>query len=151
MPLRHFREVALSSFWVLPSLCVAAAIALGIGMLSVDQHIPPTNTIFLFPGPPSGARALLSSIIQAMITFTGLVFSITMVVLQLTSSQFSPRVLRTFLRDRTIQLSLGTFLATFVYAMVVMRGVRGTGASSTGVPRVAVTITLALVLLSVGV
>jgi uncharacterized membrane protein len=51
------------------------------------------------------ARSFLSSIIQAMITFTGLVLSVTIVVLQLTSGQLSPRALRTFLRDRTIQLS----------------------------------------------
>ncbi|HET8979048.1 MAG TPA: DUF2254 domain-containing protein [Solirubrobacteraceae bacterium] len=150
MPRTHVREVVLSSFWVLPSLCVAAAIGLGVGLLALDHNLGPTHAGFLFPGPPSGARSLLSSIIQAMITFTGLVFSITMVVLQLTSSQFSPRVLRTFLRDRTIQLSLGTFLATFVYAMVVMRGVRGTS-SGAGVPRVAVTVTVALVVLSVAV
>jgi uncharacterized membrane protein len=104
----------------------------------------------LFPGPPAGARTFLSSVIQAMITFTGLVFSITIVVLQLTSSQFSPRVLRTFLRDRTIQLALGVFVATFVYAMVVLREVRGTAGSDGFVPRLAVTMTFVLVLLSVG-
>ena len=53
----------------------------------------------------------------------GLVFSITVVVLQLTSSQFSPRVLRTFLRDRLTQFSLGTFVATFVYSVTVLRTV----------------------------
>lgn len=59
-----------------------------------------------------------------MITFTALVFSITIVVLQLTSSQFSPRVLRTFLHDRFNQLALGLFVATFVYAMRLLRAVR---------------------------
>jgi uncharacterized membrane protein len=49
------------------------------------------------------------------------VFSITIVVLQLPSAQFSPRVLQMFLGDRVIQLTLGVFVATFVYAMVVVR------------------------------
>jgi uncharacterized membrane protein len=146
----RLREVARSAFWLIPSLCVVAAIGLAIGLVFVDHAVGSTQTGFLFPGPPAGARTFLSSIIQAMITFTGLVFSITIVVLQLTSSQFSPRVLRTFLRDRTIQLALGVFVATFVYAMVVLREVRGAGGSGGFVPRLAVTMTFVLVLLSVG-
>ncbi|HEY5429455.1 MAG TPA: DUF2254 domain-containing protein [Solirubrobacteraceae bacterium] len=145
----HAREVVRSAFWPLPSLCVVAAIGLGIGLVSVDHSVGATRALFLFPGPPAGARSFLSSIIQAMITFTGLVFSITIVVLQLTSGQFSPRVLRTFLRDRTIQLSLGIFLATFVYAMVILRAVRGTGTHDNFVPRLAVTVSFGLVLVSV--
>ncbi len=60
-----------------------------------------------------------------MISFTAVVFSITVVILQLSSSQYSPRVLRRFLRDRLIQSSLGVFVATFAYAMVVLRAVQG--------------------------
>ena len=146
----RLREVARSAFWLIPSLCVVAAIGLAIGLVFVDHAVGSTQTAFLFPGPPAGARTFLASIIQAMITFTGLVFSITIVVLQLTSGQFSPRVLRTFLRDRTIQLALGVFVATFVFAMVVLREVRGTGGPGGFVPRLAVTMTFVLVLLSVG-
>ncbi len=149
VPSQHAREVVRFAFWPVPSLCVAAAIGLGVGLVSVDHSVGATRALFLFPGPPAGARAFLSSIIQAMITFTGLVFSITIVVLQLTSGQFSPRVLRTFLRDRTIQLALGIFLATFVYAMVILRAVRGTGTHDNFVPRLAVTVSFALVLVSV--
>ena len=142
------REVVRSSFWVVPALCVAAAVGLAIGLLAIDEQLAGTRELFLFPGAPSTARSFLSSIIQAMITFTGLVFTITIVVLQLTSAQFSPRVLRLFLRDRTIHWALGIFLATFVYAMVVLRGVGGLG--SDPVPRLAVTVAFALVLVSVG-
>ena len=148
--LERAREVARSAFWLVPSLCVLAAIGLAIGLVALDQQFGTTRAVFLFPGPPTGARSFLTSIIQAMITFTGLVFSITIIVLQLTSAQFSPRVLRTFLRDRTIRFSLGTFLATFVYAMVVLRDVRGTDVHGGFVPRVAVTVSFLLVLLSVG-
>jgi uncharacterized membrane protein len=150
MGLQREREIARSLFWLVPALCVAAAIGLAIGLLVIDHQLGPTRGVFLFPGPPSTARSFLSSIIQAMITFTGLVFTITIVVLQLTSAQFSPRVLRTFLRDRTIHWALGIFLATFVYAMVVLRGVGGSGSGGVHVPRVAVTIALVLVLISVG-
>jgi uncharacterized membrane protein len=147
--LERLRELLRATFWLVPAMCVTAAIALAIGLLAFDQQLAPTHGIFLFPGSPSTARSFLSSIIQAMITFTGLVFTITIVVLQLTSAQFSPRVLRTFLRDRTIRFSLGIFLATFVYAMVVLRGVGGSGNGGVQVPRVALTVALVLVLLSV--
>jgi uncharacterized membrane protein len=145
----RLRELARSAFWLVPSLCVMSAVGLAIGVLWLDHHLGSTRTTFLFPGPPAAARSLLSSIIQAMITFTGLVFSITIVVLQLTSAQFSPRVLRTFLRDRTIRLAFGVFLATFVYAMVVLRDVRGAGVESAGVPRLAITVSFVLVLVSI--
>ena len=145
----RLRDIAGSAFWLVPTVCVIAAIVLAISLIFADHQLGQTRAAFLFPGSPNTARSFLSAIIQAMIAFTGLVFSITIVVLQLTSSQFSPRVLRTFLRDRTIQFSLGIFVATFVYAMFVLREVRG-GEAQFFVPRIAVTVTFALVLLSVG-
>ncbi len=120
------RDAARATFWLVPAGCVVVSIGLAIGVIALDDALPATHALFVFPGPPSGARSFLSSIIQAMISFTGLVFSITIVVLQLSSGQFSPRVLRMFLGDRMIQFALGVFVATFVYAMVVHRAIRGT-------------------------
>ncbi|WP_260115292.1 DUF2254 domain-containing protein [Ornithinimicrobium sp. INDO-MA30-4] len=142
---------AFEPFWVIPALwCVGALIA-GIFVPSLDstlsQYVP-----LLFQAGPEGARTFLSSIAGAMISVTGLVFSITIVVLQLASSQFSPRVLRTFLDERVPQFTLGIFTASFVYALTLMRSVAGTpvdGASS--VPQIGVTIAFLLVLLSVGI
>jgi hypothetical protein len=56
---------------------------------------------------------------------TSVVFSITIVALTLAAGQFGSRVLRNFMRDRGNQITLGTFIATFVYAMLVLRTVRG--------------------------
>jgi len=147
---KHARDVLRSTFWLVPALCVVASIGLGIGLIALDQRLPAAHGVFLYPGPPGGARSFLSSIVTAMISFTGLVFSITIVVLQLTSGQFSPRVLRMFLRDRTIQVTLGVFVATFVYALVVQRAVLGTSGQGGFVPRIAVTVAFAFVLASVG-
>jgi uncharacterized membrane protein len=147
--LSRARDVARSTFWLVPALCVAAAIGLAVGLIALDQALPVTHAVVVFPGPPEGARSFLSPIIQAMISFTGLVFSITIVVLQLSSGQFSPRVLRMFLSDRTIRWSLGVFVATFVYAMMVLRAVRGTSVSGGFVPRIAVTVAFGFVLASV--
>jgi uncharacterized membrane protein len=137
-------------FWALPLLFAIAASALGLGLTAVDDSLDTSLHLpFLFSGGPEGARALLTAIITSMISFTGLVFSITIVVLQLTSSQFSPRVLRSFLEDRFNQVALGVCVATFVYALVVLRGVRGTAQVSSFVPQIAVSISFALVLASV--
>ncbi|MBW8173264.1 DUF2254 domain-containing protein [Ornithinimicrobium sp. Arc0846-15] len=147
---RLFRR-AFEPFWVIPAMwCIGALIA-GVLVPSLDstlsQYVP-----LLFQAGPEGARTFLSSIAGAMISVTGLVFSITIVVLQLASSQFSPRVLRTFLDERVPQFTLGIFTASYVYALTLMRSVAGTpvdGASS--VPQIGVTISFLLVLLSVGI
>ena len=148
--LERVRDELRSMFWLVPAACVAVAIGAAVGLVALDQVLRPVSTGVLFPGPPEGARSFLSSITQAMIAFTGLVFSITIVVLQLTSGQFSPRVLRAFLRDRAIQFALGVFVSTFVYAMVVQRAVTGSAGHDPFVPRIAVTGAFVLVLASVG-
>lgn len=139
-----------SAFWLVPAACVAVAIGAAISLVLLDHALGPVSTGVLYAGPPSGARSFLSSITQAMIAFTGLVFSITIVVLQLTSGQFSPRVLRAFLRDRAIQFALGVFVSTFVYAIVVQRAILGSEGHHPFVPRIAVTGAFILVLASVG-
>jgi uncharacterized membrane protein len=70
---------------------------------------------------PESAMTLLSTIAGSMITIAGVVFSITIVVLTLASSQFGPRLLGNFLRDRANQIVLGTFIATFLYCLLVLR------------------------------
>ena len=144
--LRRLRD----KFWAVPLLCAVLAALLGLSLTALDDWFDTSLKVpFLFAGGPEGARALLSAIITSMISFTGLVFSITIVVLQLTSSQFSPRVLRTFLRDWIIQIALGVFVATFVYALVVLRSVRGTAQTETSVPQISVTVAFGFVLASV--
>lgn len=73
-----------------------------------------------------GARAILAAIASSMITLAGLTFSLTMLTLQLASSQFGPRTLRSFLGNRGNQVVLGTFISTFIYCLLVLRTVRGT-------------------------
>jgi len=73
---------------------------------------------------PDGARALLSTVAGSIITVAGVVFSLTMLVLIQASSQFGPRLLVNFMHDRTNQVVLGAFVATFVYSILVLRVVR---------------------------
>lgn len=136
---------ALRPFWVVPALWSVGAVLLAVAVPRLDAAWVPT-TVPLFPGDLDGARSVLSTIAGAMISVTGLVFSITMVVLQLASSQYSPRVLQTFLEDRTTQHTLGVFSASFVYALTVLRSLGG----REGIPELAVTLSYALVLGAVG-
>lgn len=147
MRVRGWWQAVRTGYWAIPSACVLVAVLLGLGLVRLD-HVVETSVPFAFGAGPDGAREVLSAISTSMITFTGLVFSITIVVLQLTSSQFSPRVLRTFLRDRLTQSALGTFVATFVYSVTVLRTV--TGGESPFVPAISTTVGLGLLFVSVG-
>ncbi|MCZ7422029.1 MULTISPECIES: DUF2254 domain-containing protein [unclassified Micromonospora] len=133
------------SFWLIPALFAASAVVLAIGLSVLELRLRlPVESIL--PSGPPGARSLLSSIITAMISFTALVFSITVVALQLASSQYSPRVLRTFLQDRVIQSTLGTFVATFLFAMVVLAALPAR--DSDRLPELSLAVSMSLVLAS---
>ncbi len=97
-----------------------------------------------------GARAILSAIGSSMITVAALTFSITMLTLQLASSQFGPRLLRNFMRDRGNQLVLGTFISTFVYCLLVLRTVKGVEGASF-VPHLAVAVGVVMAVASLAV
>ena len=135
-------------FWALPATLIIGSALLGLLLPSLDTGDVP----LVFSGGPDSARTVLSSIVGGLISLTGLVFSITMVVLQLASSQFTPRILRQFLAARVVQATLGIFTGTFVYALVVLRTVRSSsgGGRETFVPQVSVTVAMLFVLTSVG-
>jgi uncharacterized membrane protein len=77
----------------------------------------------------------------------GLVFSVTIVALTLASTQFGPRILRNFIRDRGTQVTLGTFVAAFVYAVLCLGSVSN-GNNVDFVPHLSVTVALVLLLLA---
>jgi uncharacterized membrane protein len=137
-------------YWAIPAACVVVGGALAISLVHLDHGLDREGLTVAFTGGPESARSLLSTIATAMFSLTALVFSITIVVLQLASSQFSPRALRTFLRDRQNQLALGVFLGTFVYALVALRAVRGRdGLVDRFIPGITVTVAFLLVLVAV--
>lgn len=139
-------ELLRGSFWFLPSLMAAGAVLLSFGVVHLDAAIAEDsygNFEFLYLFGPEGARAILSAVATSMITVAGLTFSITMLTLQLASSQFGPRLLRNFMRDRGNQVVLGTFISTFVYCLLVLRTVKGVEGASF-VPHLAVAIGVVL-------
>jgi uncharacterized membrane protein len=139
-----------SSLWVWPGLASLVAIGMGFGLPWLDSQAEVREGAwFVFGGGAESARELLSTIISSMITFTGVVFSITVLVLQLASSQFSPRVIRTFLHEPVTKIAMAAFVGTFVFAMVVLTRVRS--APDEVVPRLSVWIAVMLVLLSTAI
>lgn len=123
----------------IPGCIVVVFGVLGVGLVELDRHVDLGGAQEIFAGDGPAARTLLSVIAGSLITVAGLTFSITMVVLQLASSQFSPRVLRTFFGDRITQVTIGFYVGTFVYAILVLRAV-GSFADSAFVPRLSVTV-----------
>jgi uncharacterized membrane protein len=146
-------EVLRTNLWLVPAFEVLCAGALFVVTYTLDRAA--YNGAFQVPGwaisgGPDVARTVLTAIAAAVITVIGVVFSIVIVALTLTSTQFGPRMLRNFIRDRGTQLTLGTFVATFVYAVLTLGSV-GQGSHGAFVPHISVTVTLALMLADLAV
>jgi len=137
-------EYVRNSLWIVPALFGALAIAMGVVLPDVDESV--NSTIGISFGAEAG-RGVLGALAGGMITFTGFVFSILLLAVQFGSSQFSPRMLRRFLRDPTTKVALGIFMATFIYALLVLRTV-GTAADQSFVPSNSISVALLLLLLS---
>jgi uncharacterized membrane protein len=136
-----------------PAVEVVGAVILFICTYALDRAA--YEGVFTVPGwaisgGPDVARTVLTAIAAAVITVIGVVFSIVIVALTLTSTQFGPRMLRNFIRDRGTQLTLGTYVATFVYAVLTLGSV-GQGSHGSFVPHISVTMTLALMLADLAV
>ncbi|MCC2634594.1 MAG: hypothetical protein K0S48_2480, partial [Ramlibacter sp.] len=113
-----------SSFWFVPSVIVLAAMGLAVALIELSAWQSTDLSKWsprLFGAGADGSRAMLSAIATSMATVAGVVFSITMVTLSLSSTQYSPRVLRNFMRDRPTQAVLGVFVGIFAYCLVVLR------------------------------
>ena len=136
----------------MPGLMVAATLLLAMMTPRIDRMIPAgwlSDLPIIFSGAPVNARTVLSTIATSMITIAGVVFSMTIVSLQLASSQFGPRLLRTFLRDTANQVVLGTFVATFLYCIVILPSV-DSRTDAIFVPQLSVTIAIVLAVISLG-
>ena len=150
---RKLWESLHSSFWFVPTLMVVLAIGLSFVTIGIDQTLE-TDLIgslgWAYALGPNGSRAILSAIAGSMVTVATTAFSITIVALQLASSQFGPRLLRNFMQDTGNQIVLGTFISTFVYSLMVLRTINGV-AENEFVPHIAVTCGIGLAIASIGV
>jgi len=150
---RARREAIRTTLWIVPSVMVVLVGLLFLATYGLDR-LAANNTVhlpgFITSGSPDDAREILIAIAAAVITVAGVVFSITILVLQLASQQFGPHMLRNFIRDLGTQFSLGAFVATFVYSVLALGSVESAPASDF-VPHVSVTVALVLTLVDLGI
>ncbi len=152
--IRQFFGNLADTFWLLPAVLVVAGIVLGLGMVALDRSglVPQAliDSPWLYNGGGTGARTLLGAVASSTIGVAGTVFSITIAALSLAAGQMGPRLLRNFVSDRGNQFTLGAFLGTFSYALMVLRSVR-TQDEGVFVPHAALTVGILLAFLCVGV
>lgn len=139
------------SLWFVPLLLLIFGAIAALGFVQLDLHLGERlrgKWPVMLEAGPDGARQILSAIASSMITVAGVVFSITIVALSLSANQYSPRVLRNFMRDPLNQTVLGVFVAVFVYSLLVLQSIRS--GQELFVPQLALWIGVLLVIISIG-
>ncbi len=140
-------------FWIIPGLMVCIGILGAIALIAVDRSgwLPASllHSNWLYDGGGTGARTLLGAVASSTIGVAGTVFSITIAALSLAAGQMGPRLLRNFTQDRGNQITLGAFLATFSYSLMVLRSVRSQE-EGIFVPHLALSVSIVLAFVCVG-
>ena len=144
---RKLLSLLAETFWIVPALMVMTGVVAAFGFIAIDRAgIVPEWLLqgpWLYNGGATGARTLLGAVASSTIGVAGTVFSITIAALSLAAGQMGPRLLRNFTRDRGNQVTLGAFLGTFSYALIVLRSVR-TQSEGAFVPHLALSVSILL-------
>lgn len=149
-----------ATYWFIPSLMALLAMGLSFGAIALDTWLGDrwlADIPGLYLNQPDGARAVLSTIAGSMITVAGVTFSMTILTVSFAAGQMGPRLLSNFMRDRGNQVTLGMFIAAFIYCLLVLRVVRSPNEGATVlqsdsfVPHISIMLALVLALASVAV
>ena len=127
LSLSSLAERLRASLFFIPMIAVVGAVLLGLGGIALDEYVNERATGGLPFGLTStveSARALLSTIAGATIAFAGIAFSVSLLIIQLASSQYSPRVVHTMFRDPFNKRVMALVVGTFTYCVMVLRSVR---------------------------
>jgi len=141
------------SLWFVPGIIVFGAMLLAAGMVELSAAVNQEMLARwprIFGAGAESSRSMLSAIAGSMITVAGVTFSITMVAVTQASSQYTPRILRNFMRDRANQMVLGIFVGIFAYCLVVLRTIRGEDEGAF-VPSLAVLVGVLLAIVGIAV
>jgi uncharacterized membrane protein len=126
-----FRQRIVFSLWFVPTIFAGAALVVAYLAVWLDEQIDePIGARFGLVSDPSTAASFAGTIAAATLAFVAVVFATTLVAIQLAASQYSPRTVRVFIRSRVTRVTLGLFLATFVFALVIVVSNRGSVASA---------------------
>jgi len=120
--LRSIQEQLKSSLFYTPMILTMVGLGLGQLLLWVDQQV--TNIPTGLTATVDSARAVLGVIAGATIAFAGIAFSVSLLLISLSSSQYSPRVVHGLFRDPFNKRVMGVVIGTFTYCLVVLRAVR---------------------------
>ncbi len=137
--------------WIVPSAMVLLAAVLAFSLDALDQAVDGRlkPVWWLFSAGQTTARQLLSAIAAAMVAIVTMAFSITMTAVTFIAQHYGTPLVHTFPRNLTTQVVLGSFLSTFVYALLVLRSVHG-ASTDEAVPRIAITVGIVFALISFG-
>lgn len=142
-----------SSLFFVPMAFVVLGLALGLIGLEVDTRITESDVGLpdAMTSTVDSARAVLTTVAGATITVAGIAFSISLLLIQQASSQYSPRVIHGFFRDPFNKRVMGVVVGTFTYCLVVLRSVRGPleQDGSPIIPNLSVSVAVALGVLSI--
>ena len=150
--LRLWWDSLLYTLWFVPSLMMVAGALLAVAMVIASGHVDDevlARWPRVFGADAGSSRDMLATIAGSIITVAGVTFSITMITVTQASTQYTPRILRNFMRDRPSQVTLGGLAGVFTYCLVVLRTIRG-GEESMFVPALAVLTGFILAAASVG-
>jgi uncharacterized membrane protein len=140
------------SFWFVPALMALGALGLALLMVQVDaalRALQPRWMAVLYIEDPSGARSVLATLAGSQITVAGVLFSVTILVLNMASAQFGPRLIPNFMRQGATQIVLGIFVGSFIYSLAVLSMIRG--GRPPFIPQAAVALGLVFGVVSFGV
>ncbi len=142
-----------SSFWFILALMTVSAVVLFVGAQYLDQVTPTSlaDLPIVFSGSASAARSVLAAISGSLITVIATAFSLTIVTFVLASGQYTPRLLKSLTADRGLQIVLGSYIATFVYSLLVLRIIRESeSGGGTFIPVISVSLAVLFALACVG-
>jgi uncharacterized membrane protein len=146
-----YRQRISVSLWFVPS--IFAVLALGAAFVAIwldDTIAAPVRVRFGLVSDPATAASIAGTIAAATLAFVAVVFATTLVAIQLAASQYSPRTVRVFIRSRVTRVTLGLFLATFVFSVVILISNRAAVTSAKQyAPVLSVTLLLVLTLATV--
>lgn len=147
--LRAWGDRVRSSLFFIPMLCVLGGILLGEAMLLLDARV--TGIDPRLTATVDSARTVLTTVAGATLAFAGIAFSVSLLLISLASSQFSPRVVHGMFRDPFNKRVMGLVIGTFTYCLVVLRAVRSPleEAGDAVVPSVSILLAVALGIASI--
>ena len=126
-PLSPLREQLRDTFWFAPTVALVLVFVVWTAASTADDAIltalrdaGDVDAVRDLHGIAEDAKTVVTTVSAAMMTFIGVVFSISLVAVQMTAGQFSPRVVRIFVRSRITKATFAVFLATFVLSLLVL-------------------------------